>query len=235
LEEREKARLLSAVDLLESLSWEEVERLGRSLPEMSLNGGQVLFTPAHQGRVIFLLLRGRVRLYRVAGGREITLGVVGTGEMFGEAALTAGRRHGAYAQAAEPSEVALMSRETFRRLVHDRPEVGVKATELLSKRLSFCEDRMADIGLKEVPARLAALVLYLCESEGVVTSEGYKIPVRYTHEQLGAMIGSKRVAATRAVTKLKEAGALELKRRYIYLRDVEALKLIAGVEYGGRG
>jgi CRP/FNR family transcriptional regulator, cyclic AMP receptor protein len=231
LEEREKVRLLSAVDLLESLSWEEAERLSRRLPEMSLNGGQILFTPAHQGRVIFLLLRGRVRLYRVAEGREITLGVVGTGEMFGEASLTAGRRHGSYAQAAEPSEVALMSRDIFHRLVHDRPEVGVKATELLSKRLSICEDRMADIGLKEVPARMAALVLYLCENEGVVTGEGYKIPNRYTHEQLGAMIGSKRVAATRAVTKLKKAGALELKRRYIYVRDVEALKLFAGGEH----
>ena len=232
MEEREKARLLSAVDLLESLSWEEVERLGRRLPEMSLNRGQVLFTPAHQGRVIFLLLQGRVRLYRLAEGREITLGVVGTGGMFGEAALTAGRRHRTYAQAVEPSEVVLMGRDTFRRLVHDRPEVGVKATELLSKRLSVCEDRMADMGLKEVPARLAALVLHLCESEGVVTGEGYKIPIRYTHEQLGTMIGSKRVAATRAFTKLKEAGALELKRRYIYVRDVEALKLIAGGEQG---
>jgi len=62
LEEREKARLLSAVDLLESLSREEVEKLGRRLPEISLNGGQVLFTPAHQGGVIFLLPRGGVRL-----------------------------------------------------------------------------------------------------------------------------------------------------------------------------
>jgi CRP/FNR family transcriptional regulator, cyclic AMP receptor protein len=231
LEEREKARLLSTVDLLESLSWGEVEKLSRRLPEMSLNGGQILFTPAHQGRVIFLLLRGRMRLYRMAEGREITLNVVGTGEMLGEAALTPGRRHGAYAQAAEPSEVVLMGRDTFHRLLYDRPEVGVKATELLSKRLSVCEDRMADMGLKEVPARLAALVLHLCENEGVVTSEGYKIPIRYTHEQLGAMIGSKRVAATRAFTKLKDAGALELKRRYIYVRDVEALKLIAGGEH----
>ncbi len=171
-------------------------------------------------------------MYRVAEGREITLGVVGTGGMFGEATLTAGRRHRAYAQAAEPSEVALMGRDTFHRLVHDRPEVGVKATELLSQRLSICEDRMADMGLKEVPARLAALVLHLCESEGVVTGEGYKIPTRYTHQQLGEMVGSRRVAATRAFTKLKEAGALELKRRYIYVRDVEALKLIAGGEHG---
>ena len=228
MEEREKARLLSAVDLLESLSWEEVERLGRRLPEMNLKGGQVLFTPAHQGRVIFLLLRGRVRLYRVAEGREITLGVVSTGGMFGEAALTAGRSHGAYAQAAEPSEVTLMGRDTFHRLVHDRPEVGVKATELLSKRLSFCEDRMADMGLKEIPARLAALVLDLCESEGVVTGEGYKISTRYTHQQLGEMVGAKRVATTRALGKLRKIGAVEFKQRHIYVRDVKALQDVAG-------
>jgi hypothetical protein len=48
--------------------------------------------------------------------------------------------------------------------------------KLLSERLSFCEDRMADMGLKEILARLAALVLHLCESEGLVTVEGYKIP-----------------------------------------------------------
>lgn len=228
MEEREKARLLSAVDLLESLSREEVERLGRRLPEMSLAGGQVLFTPAHRGKVIFLLLRGRVRLYRVGEGREITLGVVGTGGMFGEAALTAGRRHGTYAQAAEPSEVALMSRDTFQRLVRDRPEVGLKATELLSRRLAFCEDRMADMGLKEVPARMAGLVLHLCESEGVVTGEGYKIPTRYTHQQLGEMVGAKRVATTRALSKLRKIGAVEFRQRRIYVRDVKALQRVAG-------
>jgi CRP-like cAMP-binding protein len=37
--------------------------------------------------VIFVLLQGRVRLYRVAEGREITLNGMGMGEMFGEAAL----------------------------------------------------------------------------------------------------------------------------------------------------
>ena len=121
-----------------------------------------------------------------------------------------------------------MKRDTFHRLVHDRPEVGLRATELLSQRLSFCEDRMADMGLKEVPARLAALVLHLCESEGVVTGEGYKIPTRYTHQQLGEMIGAKRVAATRALGKLREAGAVELRRRYIYVRDVEVLQRATG-------
>jgi CRP/FNR family transcriptional regulator len=133
----------------------------------------------------------------------------------------------------QSSEIALMSHDTLCRLVRDKPEVGLRAMELLSERLSFCEDRMADIGLKEIPARLAGLILHLVQSEGVVTAEGYQISTRYTHEQLGAMIGSKRVAVTRAFTKLQEAGALELKRRYIYVTDVKVLELSAGGGQGG--
>lgn len=174
-----------------------------------------------------MLLRGRVRLYKSAEGREITLGMVGAGEMFGEAAFTAGRQ-GSYAQAVEPSEVALMSHETFCSLVRDRPEVGLKAMKLLGERLSFCENRMADIGLKEIPARLASLILHLCESEGIVTVEGYRIPTRYTHQELGAMIGSKRVSTTRALGKLQEIGAVELKHRHIYVRDVKTLERVSG-------
>ena len=195
---------------------------------MRLKREEVLYTPVHQGRMLFLLLRGRVRIYKVAAGREITLGVVAAGEMFGEAALAPRLCQGAYAQATEVSEIGLMSRDYLYRLVREKPEVSIKAMELLSERLSFCKDRMADLGLKEVPARLATLVLRLCESEGVVTGEGYKIPTRYTHHQLGTMIGSKRVAATRALGKLREIGAVELKHRHIYVRDVKALKRAAG-------
>lgn len=104
--------------------------------------------------------------------------------------------------------------------------------KLLSERLHLYGSQMADIGLKEVPVRLAGLILRLCESEGVVTRGGYKIPTRYTQEQLGTMICSKRVAVTRAFSKLQEAGAVELRRRYIYVRDLEGLKLIAGEGQG---
>lgn len=224
----EKTRLLRSVNLLEPLSQGEIEDLGRRLPEMSLKRGEVLYTPIHQSRMLFLLLRGRVRIYKVAAGREITLGVVGGGEMFGEAALASRRRQGAYAQAMEASDIGLMSIDHLYRLVRERPEVSIKAMELLSERISFCKDRMADLGLKEVPARLAALVLHLCASEGVVTGEGYKIPTRYTHQQLGEMVGAKRVATTRALGKLTKIGAVELKRRHIYVRDVKALERAAG-------
>ena len=70
--------------------------------------------------------------------------------------------------------------------------------------------------------------LFLLESEGVVTSRQYrKIPTHYTHQYLGTMIGANREAVTRAFTQLQDEGIVELRRRLIYVADVEALRRAA--------
>jgi CRP/FNR family transcriptional regulator, cyclic AMP receptor protein len=57
--------------------------------------------------------------------------------------------------------------------------VGLGLVERLSERVQELEVRLEDISLKEVPARLASLILRLAESEGVATHEGdTMIPTR---------------------------------------------------------
>jgi CRP/FNR family transcriptional regulator len=163
--------------------------------------------------------KGRVRIYRVSpDGREFTLTVVGAGTVFGEMPLTAQRLENAYAEAMEPVVVCKMRRPDFERLVMDKPQVGLKVMSVLSERLLLAEDRMEDIALKEVPTRLASFILQLIESEGVVTREGYKVPAQYTHRQ---------ETVTKAFTLLQQAGAVELKRRRIHVKNVETLKRVA--------
>jgi hypothetical protein len=41
------------------------------------------------------------------------------------------------------------------------------------------------------------------------------------------MIGANREAVTRALNRLREIGALETRRRYIYVSDIEALQRAA--------
>ena len=95
---------------------------------------------------------------------------------------------------------------------------------LLSDRLSTYETRLEDLGLKEVPARLASLILLLIEGEGVRTVMGYKIPTRYTHHQFGTMIGANCEAVTRAFARLRDLGAVETRRRYKHVEDMETLR-----------
>jgi len=225
LSPEEKIRLLSMVDILEPLSRAEIKELSRRIPDTYYQRGQTLYTPKERSEALFMLKKGRVRIYRVGpDGQEFTLTVVGAGTVFGEMSLTAQRLENAYAEAMELAVVCKMKRHDLERLVMDKPQVGLKVMSVLSERLSLAEDRMEDIALKEVPARLAAFILQLVESEGVMTAEGPKIPTRYTHRQLATMIGSKRETVTKAFTLLQQSGAIELRSRRIHVRDIAALR-----------
>jgi CRP/FNR family transcriptional regulator len=128
----------------------------------------------------------------------------------------------------EPSQVSTMAREDLERLVLEKPEVGLKIMQVLSERLRRYETRLEDVTMKDVRSRLAGIIVLLVESEGVRTGTGYRIPAHYTHERLGTMIGANRVAVTRAFGLLQDEGVVELRRRLIFVSDIEALRRSAG-------
>ncbi len=169
-----------------------------------------------------------MRLYRTEGTREFTLEVVDAGTVFGEVAFTPHALRDAYAEAMEPSILLAMERADVERLIQQKPQVGLRMISLLSERLRYYETRMEDLTLKAEPARLASLILFLVEKEGVQVPGEIRIPTNYTHEHLGTMIGANREAVTRAFGRLQDEGAVEVRRRLIYVEDVEALERVAG-------
>jgi CRP/FNR family cyclic AMP-dependent transcriptional regulator len=222
---KEEIRLLSMVDIFGPLSDEEMEDLAKRTPDTFLEQDDVLYTPKEGTERLFVLKKGRVQLYEVnAEGDEITLSMIEDGNVFGEMALTGQSLKGLYVRALTPSTVVSLKREEVEYLIRNNPEVGLRLVRELSERLRELQLRYADIVSKDVPGRLATLILTLVDSEGLVSSESYRIPTHYTHEQLASMIGCKRVAVTRAFRKLEEGGAVRLKDRRIIVKDLDALK-----------
>src|SRR5215216_1730209 len=211
----EEVQLLSRVEILEPLSDEDLRGLLRQSVDTHLEAGENFFTPESASERLFILKKGRVRIFRT------------TSEM----ALTAQRLRSSYAQAMEPSVLISMSRADLEHIIEENPQVGTRLVHLLSERLRSYEERLEDLTLKEVPARLANLILLLSEGEGVMTRQDIKIPHHYTHERLGTMIGANREAVTRAFGLLQDEGAVELRRRLIHIKDVEALRRAAGYPY----
>jgi CRP/FNR family transcriptional regulator, cyclic AMP receptor protein len=228
MNEEEQVELLLRVDIFESLPKEEIRDLLRRNAEINLQAGELFYTPREPDGKLFILEQGRVRIYKMEASREFTLEVVDAGTVFGEVAFTAHRLRDAYAQATEPSTLLAMERAEVERLIREKPQVGIRMISILSERLRYYETRMEDVTLKEVPARLASLILFLVQSEGVKRPGEIGIPTRYSHEHLGTMIGANREAVTRAFGRLQDEGALQIRRRLIYVEDVEALERVAG-------
>jgi CRP/FNR family transcriptional regulator, cyclic AMP receptor protein len=227
----EEHRLLARIDILEGLPQDEVDYVAMHSATVRL-GKKESFAPGEDSRSMLLLVSGRARVHEPsAGGQDLTISVVEEGTVLGHTGFAPRRSSRALrVEALEPSVLRVVGWKHFEDLVLRYPKVGVKTIRLLSERLAACEGRFSDQVSKEVPARLAGLLLGLGEHQGVVTGDGSrKIPVRYTHKQLASMVGSNREAVTRAFGRLSKAGAVELRNRQIYVTDAEALNRFAEI------
>ncbi len=222
---RGRPRLLFMVDVFETLPQEELTALAEQCEPVEYGAGEVIFYPESDSDRLYVLEDGRVRIYRTgARDQQMTLAVLGGGTVFGR---LGDRAQGAHAQALEASLVSTLRWEDLENLVMRRPEVGLRIASLADERLALTEDRATDLAHKEVPGRLASLLLRLLENEGRVTPRGYEIRTRYTHQQIASMIGANREAVTRAFGQLRGVGAVEVHRRLVRVTDVEALERAA--------
>jgi CRP/FNR family transcriptional regulator, cyclic AMP receptor protein len=219
---------LAKVDILASLSLEEIERLVVLSPSTYLGTGETYALDAdHQA--LLMLATGRVRVHEPnVNGPGLTISMVEAPTIVTQTGFAAWPPRTMVVEALEPSDLRVLQGEAFDDLVRRNPEVGVNTIRLLCERLSTCEDRLSGLVHKEVPARLATLVLRLSGHQGVVIGEDNRImPTRYTHNQLASMVGSNREALTRALGKLRKAGAVEVRNRRIHVTDADTLERLA--------
>jgi CRP/FNR family transcriptional regulator, cyclic AMP receptor protein len=218
---------LSLMDVLEPLSEEELEELAYQCPDTHLSSGEEFYYPNGYDDGLFLIKSGRVMVYKLSPrGKQLTLILLTGGTV-----LTSRRLQGLHGKALEPSVISFVRRKYLAQLIGKKPEVGLRLMDSLTYRLREMDQRMCDVVHKDVPARLATLLLQLLESEGVVGAKGvYMLSTKYTQEQLGTMIGAKRVAVTRAFNNLREAGIVETNQRCIRIRNIEALEHAAAKE-----
>jgi CRP/FNR family cyclic AMP-dependent transcriptional regulator len=227
MSEDREVKLLSLVDDLESLSEEELEEVSTRCPSFSLDADQEFYAyPEHNGG-LFLLEEGHVVIYKMtSSGKQITFAVHSAGTV-----LPALRLQGLSAQALESSVLAFMSREDLEYFLRRKPQIGLRLMDLLAENLHLMDARISDVVHKRVSARLASLIAWLIEEEGIVEGSGDRvIPYHYTHEQLGTIIGARRVAVTLAFRALQVEGVVELRQRRIHVKDLNLLQRIAEQE-----
>src|ERR671920_1563915 len=117
MREEEEVELLSRVDLFDSLSKEEIRVLIRQNSEVRLGEGETFYAPWEHDGKLFILKKGRMRLYRTEGAREFTLEVADAGTVFGEMAFTPHRLRESFARAMEPCVMLVMERAAVERLI----------------------------------------------------------------------------------------------------------------------
>ena len=165
---------------------------------------------------LYVVLRGRVHLTRtLPGGREIILGSLGPGEMFGETSVAGTLSATSTAVTALPSELARIPQEAAMRHVlrHPASMRGLMCT--LARRMADVEAVASDLALCDVESRLRRTLVQLARRQGrpALEDEGWVLAPVPTQTELARMVGSCRETVSRTLTAMARAGELMTRGR----------------------
>jgi CRP/FNR family transcriptional regulator, cyclic AMP receptor protein len=214
--------LLEEVDIFADLSESEMMAIAKAAPMRTYAPGQMLFTPQQPIEALFILKRGRVRIFRVSpDGRALTTAIVTPGTIFGEMVLLGQQMYDNWAEALDEAVVCVMSRDDVRRFLLSDARITARITAILGARLKSMEQRLTEAVFKTVPQRVAATLLTLSaqppKRPGLLPL-GAK-PISITHEQLAALVGTSRETAIKALDELADRGVIRLGRGRITVLD----------------
>ncbi len=116
-----------------------------------VSSGETIWKDGDPGSYIVFVVSGRVQLNKKTelGGKSIVLGIFSRGAILGEIAFLQGDPRYETASAVDTTDLIVLTRESFRLLLSERPELGIKLLEGLllttSRRLRKSYERLAAI------------------------------------------------------------------------------------------
>ena len=192
--------------------------------------GRLVFTEGDPCLDLCILESGRVRFYRVsAEGREQVLKVFDRpGDTFCIASAFSTGRHIVSIAAATETRLRLLDLDTLNRLVREHPSMGLKLIATAGEHLAHLVDLAEDLALKTATERLAKHLHELAVAEGAARGEDIRLSRdRLPEEELASLLGTVRVNISRSLTNLVRAGAIDVDRGSIRIRDLAVLRRIS--------
>ena len=184
---------------------------------------QVLLLENDWGASVYFILEGcvKIRTYNI-DGKEVTLNILGEGELFGEMAALDEVPRSTDVITLAPTVIANMPAQDFVQLIQTEPLVGVRLSQLMARRLRQVNRRLR---LRESDSmlRVADILLFLAEGRGTQGKTGMEIP-KLPHRELSSFSGLTRETVTRVLTKLEKKGLILRNQQMLCIPDLQALE-----------
>lgn len=217
--------------LFRSLSDEDLRRwVDRVTVAMDYPRHCLIYMAEEPGEHVYILKRGRVRLYRVTDdGSELTLAVIDAGDVFGYEVLT-GRPRRTFAEALEPAHVCRLRADDFVELIRGRPEVAIEALRLIAGHSMRAQAQVERVAGRSVAQRVAGLLAELASGEPATPGAPVDLAPSLTHETMASMLGTARQTFTTELGRLVRLGYVERAGRRLRLTDLDGLRAFAAGE-----
>lgn len=168
--------------------------------------------------VYFLISGGLMAIHWTEDGREIIFTRFQIGDHFGELAALDGGSRSLAVVAREPSQVLVLERDSFLRLIERLPDVRDRLIRSLVGRIRLLTQRNLQFVTQSVEQRVRSYLVSIFFERGRL-HPGAVIEDMPTHSEIAASIGANREIVSRVLSQLRRDGMIRTGRRRIELLD----------------
>ncbi|MGA9407666.1 MAG: Crp/Fnr family transcriptional regulator [Bacteroidota bacterium] len=221
----EEVNFLRNVPIFNELSDQELEKIAGLGVRKKYKKGSIILLEEETGAALFVIVSGKVKIVRMDDdGREVILSILGGSDFFGEMAILDGLTRSASVVATSKSELFMIHRRDFLKLLNDYPMVAIALLRELTGRLRKADAQIKSLSLKDAAGRVANVVLQLADEIGMFRKGRVEIDELPLQQDLANMAGTSRETISRMIHKFIKKGYLQLQGNRLIINDYESFK-----------
>ncbi|WP_017497976.1 Crp/Fnr family transcriptional regulator [Flavobacterium sp. WG21] len=182
----------------------------------SFDKNEIIFEENNLPAYYYQIVSGEVKMSNYNDdGREFIQGIFYKEQPFGEPPLFLNQKYPANAIAVEDSEILLLDRNSFMKLLGENPDISLKIIENLAQRLYYKSVMAAEMSTQEPEHRILKLIDHgIAYFNFKKDANGYLI--NFTRQQIGDLTGLRVETVIRTIKTLEKKGLLKIINRKVY-------------------
>jgi CRP/FNR family transcriptional regulator, cyclic AMP receptor protein len=215
--------LIRSAPFFEGLPEDVVDKATAHVVTRTHPASQVLLLENDWGSSVYFILEGwvKIRTYNM-DGKEVTLNILGKGELFGEMAPLDEVPRSTDVITLASTVIGNMPAQDFVQLLTTEPQAGIRLAQLMARRLRQVNRRLR-LRESDSVSRVADILLFLADGQGKLVDQGIEIP-NLPHRELSSLSGLARETVTRVLSKLERKGLIARERDILRIPDIDALE-----------
>ncbi|WP_291327936.1 Crp/Fnr family transcriptional regulator [Desulfovibrio sp. UCD-KL4C] len=208
----------SGINLLDELQRTEFAELRNVFNSRQVKKGAIVFSPDQEDDLVFIVERGKVRIYLGYEDKEFTLGLLQPGDLYSTHA-------GCFVQALEESSLLTTDVQSVKRCMTEVPLFNRTMVRVLGKILQNSFSVIGGLAFKDIYARLTGYLYKEALSSGIPVDGGIELELDLTIEQLSQILGATRQTVSTLLNNMVREGLVVKRgRSKWFIPDLKSLE-----------
>jgi len=206
----------------EARGYQELQKLSKERKAKTFKKRELIFEEGEYPRYLYFVKKGKIKAFKTnENGKEYIVSVHNEGDFLGYVDLIKDDKYSESAAALEESELSLIPKEDFNKLLTANRDVTSQLIKMLANNISEKEEQLLHLAYHSVRKRVADAVIYLSDKED-------NDEINILRDDLARIVGTAKESVIRMLTEFKNDGYIDIIDGTITIRDRQKLADMPG-------